>query len=161
MPANVIVRITDTLQYTPKAFAFPKTTTKKDIQQTIGDMIAIMKYQSKTPPFLSYGDTTKSVINKISHILQRSTAQSRLQILQLPPMLPQRQNKNILPPEIISPSAPDMRVEPEVQPTRVQTLASLTTLPPRVKPSDSPSLDPHSNPWIIKIAKNKRIPQTL
>ena len=120
-----------------------------------------MRDQSKTPPFLFYGDTKKNVINKIYHILQRSTAQPRLQILQLPPMLPQSRNKNILPPEITIPPEPDKRVEPEVQPTRVQTLASLPTSTKRVKPSTYPSLDPHSNPWIKKLAKNKRIPQIL
>ena len=60
----------------------------------------------------------------IAHIFQRSTAQPHLQILPLPPMLPQSQNKSILPLEINILTAPDMRVELAVPPTRVQTLAS-------------------------------------
>ena len=36
MPSNCIVRITDTLQYIPKAFYFPKTTTEDYLQQLIG-----------------------------------------------------------------------------------------------------------------------------
>ena len=43
-----IVRITDTLKYTPKAFAFPKTTTEGYPQQAIVDIISIMKYPLKT-----------------------------------------------------------------------------------------------------------------
>ena len=54
IPATGIVRITDTLQYIPKAFVFPKTTTEDYLQQAIGDIIAIMKNPPKTLPFLSY-----------------------------------------------------------------------------------------------------------
>ena len=39
MPATVIIRITDTLQYIPKAFAFTKTTTEEYLQQAIGYII--------------------------------------------------------------------------------------------------------------------------
>ena len=39
MPATCIVIIIDTLQYIPKAFAFPKTTTKDYLQQAIGEII--------------------------------------------------------------------------------------------------------------------------
>ena len=59
MPATGIVIITDTLQYIPKEFAFPKTTTEDYLQQAIGDVISIMKYPSKTLLFLSYGNATK------------------------------------------------------------------------------------------------------
>ena len=86
MPATDIVRITDTLQYIPKAFSFAKTTTEDYLQQVIGDIIETMKDPLKTLPFLSYGDATKNVINQISHILHRSTYQPRLQILPLPPL---------------------------------------------------------------------------
>ena len=43
MPATGIVQITDILQYIPKAFAFPKTTTEDYLQQAIGKIIAIIK----------------------------------------------------------------------------------------------------------------------
>ena len=59
MPATDIVRITDTLQYIPKAFVFLKTTTEDCCQQEIGVIIATTKDPSKTLPFLSYGDATK------------------------------------------------------------------------------------------------------
>ena len=48
MPATGIVRITDTLQYIPKAFSFPKTTTEDDLKQAIGDIITIIKDLPKT-----------------------------------------------------------------------------------------------------------------
>ena len=52
MPATGIVRITDTLQYIPKAFVFPKTTTEDYLQQHIGDIIATMKNPPKDTSFL-------------------------------------------------------------------------------------------------------------
>ena len=39
MPTTGVVRITDTLQYIPKAFSFPKTTTEDYLQHDIGDII--------------------------------------------------------------------------------------------------------------------------
>ena len=85
MPSTAIVQITDTLQYTPKSFDLPKTTIEDYLQQKIGYIITIMKDPPKKILFLSYGDATKNTINKIAHIFQRSTSQSRLQILPLPP----------------------------------------------------------------------------
>ena len=119
MPATGIVRITDTLQYIPNAFALPKTLIEVNLQQSIGYIVSIIKDPPKTLPFLSYGDATKNVINKISRILQRSTARPCLQILPFPPILPQSQNKNIVPPKITSNPAPAPRVEPSAQPPRV------------------------------------------
>ena len=71
-----------------------------------------------SPP---YGDATKKAINQIAHILQRNSDQPCLQILPLPQMLPQSHNENHQPPEITSIPAPALRVEPILQPTRVQT----------------------------------------
>ena len=88
MPETVILRITDTLQYILKAFSFPKTPKEDYFQQAIGDIIEMMKDPPKTLPFLSYGDATKKSINHIAHILQRRTAQTRIKILPLLPMLP-------------------------------------------------------------------------
>ena len=110
MPATGILRITDTLQYIPKEFASPNTTTPYYLQQAIGDIIAIIKYPLKTLILLSYSDATKNASNHIAHIFHRSTAQPRLQILPFPPIIPQSQNKNILLPKIISPPAPSPRV---------------------------------------------------
>ena len=59
MPETGIVIITDTLQYIPKSFVFPKTTTEDYLQQSIGDIIAIMKNLPNTLRFLSYGDAKK------------------------------------------------------------------------------------------------------
>ena len=56
MPVTGIVLITYILQYIPKAFYFPKTTTEDYLQQEIGDIISIMKDSPKTLPFLYYGD---------------------------------------------------------------------------------------------------------
>ena len=50
IPSTGIVIITDTLQYIPKAFALPKTTTEDYLQQAIGDIISIMKNPPKTLP---------------------------------------------------------------------------------------------------------------
>ena len=58
MPTTGIVRITDTLQCIPKAFAFPKKPTEDYLQQAIGDLTVIMKDLPKTLPFLSCGDAT-------------------------------------------------------------------------------------------------------
>ena len=43
MPETVIVGINDTLQYIPKAFSFPNTTTEDYLQQGIGGIIAIRR----------------------------------------------------------------------------------------------------------------------
>ena len=83
-PRTGIVRITYTLQYTPKEFAFPKTTTKYYLQQAIGDIISMMKTPLKTLPLLSYRYAKKNEINQISHILQRSTSHPRLQFYHYP-----------------------------------------------------------------------------
>ena len=127
IPATGIVRIINSLKDTPKEFSFPKTSTEDYLIQAIGEIISMIKCPPKTPNFLSYGDATKNVINKISHNLQISTAQCSLQILPLPPMLPQIQNKNIFPPIISSQPVLDLRVEPAMQPLRIQTLASAPT----------------------------------
>ena len=79
-----------------------------------------MKCHLKTLPFLSYRYASKTVIDQISQNLHRSTVQPHLQILPLPPMLPQSQNQNLSPRQITSTPAPDTRVEPFVQPTRVK-----------------------------------------
>ena len=68
MPTTGIVRVTDTLQYIPKAFAFPKTTTEDYLQQSIRDILVIPKDPHKTLPCLSYGDATKNAINQIALI---------------------------------------------------------------------------------------------
>ena len=73
------------------------------------------------------------------------------------PMLPQIQNKNILPQKITIPPISDPRLEPAVQPLRVKTLTSSPTPTPRLKISIPPSLETYANPWIEKFAKNKRI----
>ena len=90
---------------------------------------------------MSYGDAIKNEINQIAHIFQRSTAQLRIQILPLPPMLPQSQNENLQPPEITSIPPPDPRVEPVSKSPRVKTQESAPTPPPRDQSYTSPSLD--------------------
>ena len=74
-------------QYTPKAFAFPNAAIEDYLQQAIGDIIVIMKEPPKRLHFLYYGEATENVINRIAHILHRSTSQPRLQIVPLPPLL--------------------------------------------------------------------------
>ena len=87
MPLTGIVRITNTLQYIPNTFAFQKTTTEYYLQQAIGYIIVNIKEPPKTRTFLSYR-YAKKAMNHNAHILQIITAQSCLQILPLPPMLP-------------------------------------------------------------------------
>ena len=155
MPATGIVRITDTLLYTPKTFDYPKIATEDYLQQAIVDIIATTKDPPKTLPFMSYGDVTKITTNQISRTLQRSKSQPYLQNFPLPPMLPQIQNENIQHQKIISTPAPAPRVKLVSQPPRLQTKESVPTLPPIDNPSTLPRLDPHSNPW-IKILQNIR-----
>ena len=72
MPTTGIVRITDTLQYIPKTFTFPKTTTEDYLQQAIGDIIATMKNPPKTLLFLLYGDATKNCYQSdFPHLAQK------------------------------------------------------------------------------------------
>ena len=78
MPATGIVIITDTLQYIPKAFAFPIITTKYYLQQAIGDIIAITKNPLRYFLYCCMVMQQKNVINHISHIFHRSTYQPRL-----------------------------------------------------------------------------------
>ena len=120
MPAIVIVRITDTIQYIPKGFAFPKTATEDYLQWAIGYIIAIMNKPPKKIPLMSYGDGTKHAINHISHILHRSTYQPCLQILPLLVLLPQTQNENLQLHNIPRRPVPSPRVETVSQPPRLQ-----------------------------------------
>ena len=53
----------------PKRF-FSKTINEDDLQQAIGEILAIIQDPMKTLPFLSYGDATKNLINQIAYILQ-------------------------------------------------------------------------------------------
>ena len=131
MSTNGIVIITDTLQYIPKLFAFLKRSTEDCLQQAIGDIILIMKDPPKTLPLFSYGDSTKIAINHISYILQRSTSHPRLQLLPLPPILPQTQSENIQLKNILSIPVPAPRLELVLQPPRVQSHWSAPTPPPR------------------------------
>ena len=87
--------------------------------------------------------------------MQGSTSHPRLKFFPLPPMLPKSQNKNIQHQEIIITPEPAQRVELVLQPPGLQTQNLAPTPHSRDKPSTSPSLDPHSNPW-IKIFKNIR-----
>ena len=150
MPTTDIICITDTLQYTPNAFAAPKTITEDYFRQSIGDILSIIKYPPKKLPFLSYGDSTKNAINQIAHIFQQIISQPHLPILPLPPMLPQIQNQIQLPAMIIHPDAQAPRVEPVVQHPRVQPYMTSPISPPRVQHSPSPTLEPFKNPWIEK-----------
>ena len=161
MPATGIVRIKYTLQYIPKTYDFPKTTTEDYLQQEIGDIISIMKYPSNTLTFLFYGYETKKSINHIAHILQRSTSQPRLQIIPLHPMLPQSQAKNIQHQNVIRTPAPAPRVEQVLQPPRVLTQESAHKQHPRYQTSTPPRLDPHSNPCIRRFKRYKKTPQII
>ena len=147
-PETDIVRITDTLQYTSKSFALPKTTTEDYLRQAIGDILVIIQDPPKIIPFLSYGAATENAINKIAHILQQSKAQPRLPILPLPPILPQVQNKILLSTVITHPDTPAPRVEPVVKNTRVQPSKPVNIAHLRVKHEPSPTIDPSLNPWI-------------
>ena len=69
MTATYIVIINDTLQYIPKAFAFPRTSIEDYLKQSIGDIIEILKYPLKTLPFLSYGDAKNILTDQIAQIL--------------------------------------------------------------------------------------------
>ena len=161
IPTTGILHITDTLQYIPKALAFLKRTTKDYLLQAIGDIQAIIKYPPKTLPFLSYGDATKKSINHIAHILQRSIAQPRSPILPLPSMLPQSHTPYPSPVIITHTDAPAPRVEPVVQPLRVQTHVTYPISPTRVQHSPSPRLDSFTNPCIKIVYKKKENPHII
>ena len=72
MPATGIVRIKDTLQYTPKTFAFPTTTSEDYLQQAIEYIIAIVRYPLKTLPLLSYGDAKKCDQSDLPNFAQKN-----------------------------------------------------------------------------------------
>ena len=93
-----------------------------------------MRYPPKTLPFLSYDDATKNAINKIAHILHKSTSQPRLQILPLPPLLPQTQNVNLQLQNIPRIPVPYTSVEAFSQPIMVKILQSAPTTPTRLQP---------------------------
>ena len=143
-------------QYT---FSFPTTTTEDYLQQAIGDIIAIIKDLPNTLPLLSYSDATKNAINQISHILQRSTSQPRLNFLPLSLLLPQTQSEYLQLQNIPSIPLQSPIVEPVSQPLRVQILQLAPTSPPRLQPSTSPRLYPDPNPWIKKVTKDLKSPQ--
>ena len=118
-----------------------------------------MKNPLNTLPFLSYGDAKKNAINQISHIFHRSTYQPHLQILPLPILLPQTQNKNLQLQNIPIIPVPDPRLEPVLKPPRVQLIQPAPIPPTILQPSTSPSLDPDPNPWIRKFTKYLKSPQ--
>ena len=133
MPETEILLITDTLQYIPKAFSSPNIITEYYLQQAIGEILAIIQDSPKTLHFLSYGDETKHVFNYIANILQKSTDQPCLKILPLPPML--TQSRTQYPSSVIIPhiAATGPRVEPVVQPPRVQAPTISPISPTRVQ----------------------------
>ena len=73
------------------------------------------------------------MVSHIAHILQQITSHTHLQILLLPPMLPQSQTQYPSPPIITHTYASAHRVEPVVQPLKVKTLMVSPTTPLRVK----------------------------
>ena len=62
----------------PERHFISKKNHKNYLQQSIGDIIAIMKDPLKKIPFLSYGYAKKIAMNQIDHIFQRSKAQPRI-----------------------------------------------------------------------------------
>ena len=76
-------------------------------------------------------------------------------------MLPEIQNKSLLPPKTTSTPKPAPRVEPVAQILKEQVQEPETATPPRVQPSTYHILDPHTNPWIKKFKKIKEIPQII
>ena len=115
----------------PKGILFPKNNHRR--LSTTGNWRHNFNYErppEDTPFLVLWICNNKKEINQIARILQRSTSQPRLQILPLPPMLPQSQNENIQHQKIISTSAPDLRVEPVLQHPRVQIQESAPTPPP-------------------------------
>ena len=120
MPATSIVRITDTLQYTPKAFASPNT--EDFLQQAIRDIIAITKKPPNTLPFFSFGDTTKM------RSIRFPTSCTEAYLNHVNKFYPCRHCYHRLGVKIfnfrISPSipVPAPRVQPVLQPPRVKLL---------------------------------------
>ena len=112
IPKTGIVRITDTLQYIPKSFASPKTTTEDYLQQDVSNILAIIQEPPNALPFISYVYATNNVINQIARILHSSTTQPRLTILPLPPMLPTVLIPTPLSTPITRPDTPAPRVVP-------------------------------------------------
>ena len=150
-PATNISRITDTLQYIPKTFAFPTTTTEDYLQQAIRDIIAITKDPRRHLIYCLMAMQQKNAINQIDHIFHRSISQPRLKNLPLPPLLPQNQSENLQLKNIPSIPVPALRLELVFKTLRLQIIQSSHTLPPRLQPSTSSSLDPYPNPWIKKL----------
>ena len=132
MPTTGIVIITDTFEYFPKEFYFPKTTTKIIYSRPLETQLQLRKTPPKKITLLSYGYATKNAINQIFHILHRNTYQPHLQILPLPPMLPQTQSENLQLQNIPSIPVPALMVELVSQPPIVQTHQSLPTSPTRL-----------------------------
>ena len=159
MTATGIVRINDTLQYTPREFSLSKTTTEEYLQQDIGDIIAIEKNPPKTIPLLSYGNATENMINQIAQILHISASKPRFKILPLPSLLTQTQNENFQDQNISRIPVAAPRVEPVSQPLRGKLLHLAPTTPPRLQPYTPPILDTDPNPWIKKFTKYLKSPQ--
>ena len=128
IPTTGIVHITDTLQYIPNSFDFPNTTTEYYLQQAIGYIISII--QDPWINFLYWPTGIKNnLINHIVRLLQKSTDRSHLQILSLPPMVPQSQKQDLSPPNITNTPAPYPRLVLVFQPPRVQILTTAPTSP--------------------------------
>ena len=71
MPATSSVRNVDTLNFFPSATPLPKMETEYYLQQSVGNILAILSKPKTQLPFLTYGDTTTSAVESITKILQR------------------------------------------------------------------------------------------
>ena len=116
MPDTGFVHYTYTLQLIPATFKLTETTTEDYLRQSVGDILALLKYPPKKLPFLSYGDATKNAVTKIAHLLQRSVPQPRLPVIPLNPLVPlTKQPVSALP--RLTPVLPSPVDSPRVQST--------------------------------------------
>ena len=80
MPTTSSVRNMNTLTFFPAAIASPKTKTQDYLQQSAGDILAILIKPKTQLPFLTYGDTTTRAMESIAKLLQHT-------ILHVPPVI--------------------------------------------------------------------------
>ena len=81
MPATSSVCNVETITFFLAVIPFPKLETEYYLQQSVGDILAILRKPKTQLPFLTYGDTTTSAVESIDKLLKCA-------IPRAPPVIP-------------------------------------------------------------------------
>ena len=145
------VRDVDTVTFFPKRIPCPKTTTEDYLNQSVGDILALLKQPKSQLPFLQYGSMTQNTVQTIAKLLHLAVL-----IPKQNPLVDTRLTIN--PPSTVSP-VPTLLLPPVAEP-RLHGLSPLTTSPTMVVPNKlAPVLarKPARTPVVLRVHQNPRV----